>query len=189
MKQILAVLVLAAAMTTVPGAGAQAATVTFDSIGGANGDPFVTVTEHGITVTSDSGAWQKGFFVGNPVPSLFSFDDTASLEVFTGGVFFFGGFDVGTGGRSNPRYMFEGFLGGLSQYARSGGGIGDAFETVANPDDDAPVDRVRITTYLTGSSANVDNVVVDFEATVPEPATMTLFALAGVAVIRARRRR
>ncbi len=189
MKHILAVLGMAVALAIVPGVSAQAATVTFDTIGGVNGDPFATVTEYGITVSSDSGDWRKAFIVGNPEPGLFTLDEVASLEISTGGSFFFVGFDLGTGGRTNPLYSFEGFLGGLPRYSHSGGGVGNAFQTINNPDGGTAVDRVVLTTVLTSSSANIDNVVVDTEAAVPEPATATLLTLAGLAAIRARRRR
>ena len=58
---------------------ATANVVTFDTVGGSNGDPFASLTENGVTVTSSAGFWQKGFNVGNPIPSIFTFGGIASV--------------------------------------------------------------------------------------------------------------
>jgi len=75
----------------------------------------------------------------------------------------------------------------VSQYVVSGGSSGPDFDTVVNPEDES-VDRLVIMTFLTGSSANIDNIVVEYERQVPEPATLGLLGLGLAAAVRARRR-
>jgi hypothetical protein len=172
-------------------AAVHAGVVTFDTLSGDNGDPFTTITEDGITVNTFTGDWQQAFNVGNPIPGLFTFSPTASLEVLTGGLFGFVGFDLSTGGVSSPDYAFEGFLGGVSQYLFSGNpntGTG-VFTSIVNAWSDMLVDRVEIRYTLTSTSGNIDNIRTADSTPVPEPGTLALLlaALGAGAVVRRRR--
>jgi hypothetical protein len=172
-------------------AAAQAGVVTFDTLPGPNGSPFTTVTEDGITVNSFTGNWQQAFFVGNPTPGLFTFSQTASLEVVTGGLFGFVGFDLSTGGSTSPDYEFEGFLGGASQYSFSGNpNTGNqVFTSIVNVLSAVMVDRVEIRYRLTSTSGNIDNIRTADGTPVPVPGTLALLGAATLALALTRRRR
>ena len=180
-KLILFCLPLAATLGT-----ATAATVTFDTLPGINTDPFTTITENGITVTSTTGDWQQAFLVGNPVPSIFTQSPTASLTITTGGQFGFLSFDLGTGGTTNPEYLFQGFIGALEVLNGTASPGGIDFVTITNFFPPMLIDRLVITTTLTSTSANIDNINLDLVSSVPEPGTVTLGALG---LYFARRRR
>lgn len=178
---------LLAAFLTAAGT-ASAGVVTFDSLPGPNGTPFTTVTEDGITVTAESGEWQQAFNVGNPIPSIFTFSDAASVAVTTGGLFNFVSFDLGTGGNAGPAYTVEQFLDGLLVDTFSGQNANTLFHTI-NSAYAGSVDRVLIHTSIAGltTSANLDNIRVSFDASVPEPGTLALLGL-GLAAFGVRRR-
>ena len=165
---------------------ASAGVVTFDTLPGVNADPFTTITEDGITVNSLSGEWQQGFNVGNPVPSLFFFSETAALEVLTGGTFTFTSVDLGTGGSLGPAYQVSGYLASIEVLNFSGAAADNLFHTILNSTPGVVLDRLVIATTLQSSSANVDNIVVN-GADIPEPATFALVAL-GLLLLAKRRR-
>lgn len=170
---------------------ANASVVTFETIGGFNGDPFASVTQDGVTINSVNGSWQKAYYVGSPIPAIFTFSSTASIEVLTGGLFNFVSFDLGTGGQSNPAYEYHGFLNDVEVLSGSGSPGGVDFTTILSSDASIALDRLLIVTTLTSSSANLDNIVVNAAVSaavaVPEPATIALLAL-GLLAMRMRRR-
>ena len=161
--------------------------VTFDTIGGLNGDPFTTVTENGVTVTSIAGSWQKGFSVGNPAPSIFSFSGLATVNVTTGGLFTFVSFDLGTGGTSDPSYAYHGFLNNVDILDGAGTPSGNSFLTIGSSNTGLSLDLLQITMTPTSTSENLDNIVVG-AATAPEPGALSLMALGLVAMLCLRHR-
>jgi hypothetical protein len=165
---------------------ASAGVVTFDTLPGPNSTLFTTVTEDGITVNSLSGTWNQAFFVGNPVPALYTYSTSASLEVLTGGTFTFTSVDFGTGGSLGPAYQVIGYLASVEVLNFSGAAVDDIFHTISNSNPGVVLDRLVIATTLQSTSANVDNIVVD-SAEIPEPATFALVAL-GLFILVKRRR-
>ena len=143
---------------------AHAATITFNSLPGANDDAVSTYSESGYQVNSASGAWRAGHFFGNPVPSWFTISPSASVEVLRagGGLFTFASADaIGHNGQLD--YQVTGYLAAAQVYTFSGSATAGVFTTVTNLSfASALVDRLVITVGSPGgSSRNIDNIVVN----------------------------
>ena len=188
-RYALTVAAAAAAFVAVP---VSAATITFDALPGANQDPFTSYTEAGYTITKTSGDAFVGKAYGNPLPSVFfgpfygSATATFSLTSASG-AFTFNRFDYSPNGGS-AMYIVAGFLGASSVYAYTGILPGPGFTTVTG--NAGVVDQVVLTLVSMGTSANIDNLVVN-AAAVPEAATWAMmiagFGLAGWAMRRRQR--
>lgn len=162
-------------------------TITFNGIGGVNGDPFTTYVESGFTVTPTTGIWKKGFGFGNPVPSIFSPSATASITV-TGGTFDLISFDFGNANNlSGLTWSAAGFLNNVQVLSGSGNGPSTVmFITVPSPNSAALLDTLVLTGNLGNTSSyNFDNIVL---SSVPEPSTITFFAMGLVLAGFCRRR-
>jgi MYXO-CTERM domain-containing protein len=98
-------------------------------------------------------------------------------------------FDLGTGGLTSPEYLYQGFVGDTQVLAGSASPGGLDFITITNLFPAILIDRLVITTTLTSSSANIDNINLDLVSSVPEPGTVTLgmLGLAGLFLVRCRR--
>ena len=76
-------------------------TVDFSTLAKPDGAAFTSVTQEGVTVTSQVGPWQHALLLGNPDPSIFTFGIVPGtfpqLRVTMGGSpFRFIGLDLGT---------------------------------------------------------------------------------------------
>lgn len=171
----------------------QAATIDFGGLSGSNGTVFTgPYVEDGFTVTATGGQVFEGHVFGNPAPSLvtgsaFGGGNLGVVEVTRGTSFTLGSFDqIGNGGTAG--YSVQGFLGASLLYTLSGS-VGSPFQTVAG--NATTVDRLVFTLTPSGSSSNLDNIVLnEVRAGIPEPAAWALmicgFGLAGAAARRTR---
>jgi PEP-CTERM motif-containing protein len=193
----------------------QAVTVTFNGLGGSNGDPlpaFVAYVESGVSVVPNE-SWFVSKSYGNPVPDIyyvpsglgfagaiamtmtnsghftFSSVDISSISVAPGSI---GGVGISSNGGVSTDVFFEGRLGGdlkLNNFITVDSNFPPSFITYTNPDQAVILDSLVIALPPNSgvSSVNVDNIVLN---TVPEPGTWLLVG-AGILVLRqvARRRR
>ena len=154
---------------------AKAAVITFGGYGPGN-LPVTTYSEAGFTVTRLSGQLDTTSGNGNPPPSIFA-TNGASFSVTDGGIFDLLSFQGGDGSfTGSAGYTVTGFLAGTQIYSDTFSASSVSFQTFNLPSSTS-VDDVRFD--LTGSGANVDNIVVNavIPTTVPEPATLALLAL------------
>lgn len=177
--------VLSAAAGLIACSQADAATITFSGL--ANGNPAVTsYSEAGFTFTTIAGTFNGTSGNGAPAPSVFTTNN--GIADVTGGSFTFSSFQGGNGSFNNtPTFTVTGFLAGNQLYTvtYTGGGAG-SFPTFTNGNSTVVVDRVRFA--VNGTSANLDNIVVNAVPAVPEPATWFVmlvgFGVTGIAMRR-----
>jgi hypothetical protein len=172
-------------------AGAQT-TITFDDLGGSNGDVFSSYLESGYLLEAAGGTLQHAFFVGNPTPSLFTFTGgSIRITRSDGGNFFFLGTEFGTGGNqaAERTHTFAGFLAAAQVYIVFGTNVGQ-FDFYAGPQPLAQIDELLITVGPGQStSINIDNILFADAVAVPEPGTLAMLGIGLVGLVAVRRRR
>jgi hypothetical protein len=193
---------LGLALSVIAAASAQAGTTTidFNTLGGANGDPFTPYSENGFTVTPTAGSWFVAQSFGNPVPDIFAGPvgnpTTSTVEVTKngGGTFDLISTDFATNNGTSD-FTFTGFLGGGLVFTTTGPippGPPFMFFTEGNPFSNSPIDTAFITITPTGgpTSMNLDNIVLT--TTIPEPSSLVMAGIAsllGLALVSRRRKR
>ena len=168
---------------------AMAVVLTFDTLPGANGDPFFGHTEAaGFEVARTAGDLCVGTLFGNPVPSLFGGavcgSASGTIEVsHGGGLFSFAAVDLAANNGAAD-YSFVGMKLGAMVFSQGGvvaGRFGPfGFDTVLNVDASL-IDFLLISLTGFGTSYNIDNIDVTLAA-VPEPSTYALLALGTAAL-------
>jgi hypothetical protein len=187
MKHCTRAALFAAALVT---AGtANAATMTFDSLAGSNGDPFTgPYVEDGFSIVKTVGDFYVGAVFGNPVPSLVTgsvFGGTSGALTLTkvgGGTFTLTSFDYTNFGGPGS-YSVVGSLNGSGVYVfGASGDFSAVWQTVLG--NGTSVDQLDFTFSARGTSLNIDNFTLG-SGGVPEPASWALmivgFGLVGVA--------
>jgi hypothetical protein len=170
---------------------AQAGVVTFDSLGGVQGDYFTSVTENGVTVTGQPFAWRQSHSFGNGAPAVYA--DLAFLSVTTGGLFTFNSYDV-AGDRPNapvpPSALYYGYRDGNLVFSANAPLAGTGFITINNLYPDILIDQLDIRSDGSGlgGSNHIDNIVVT-PAGVPDAANTSAMLLLGLVALVAVRRR
>ncbi|WP_108810798.1 PEPxxWA-CTERM sorting domain-containing protein [Sphingorhabdus sp. Alg231-15] len=170
-------------------APAQAAVISFDDLGGSNGDVFTgPYMEDGFTVDTAGGDVFEGHIFGNPAPSLvvgsvFGGGSFGVVRV-VGGIFNFNSFDFVSQGAAGD-YQVNGFLGGNSVFSLNGSLSPSGFTTIAGVGGN--IDELDFILTANGTSVNLDN--IDVSTAVPEPATWAFMILGFGAIGGALRRR
>ncbi len=167
--------------------GAQAQTIDFGGLAGANGQAFSgPYVEDGYSTSATGGEVFEGHIFGNPQPSLvvgsvFNGGNLGVVETSRAASFKLSSFEL-SAQNGDAGWLVEGFLGAALVYSY-GGTAGAGFSPYAG--NAGVVDRVRFTLTPGGTSVNIDNITL---AAVPEPASWALmiagFGLAGGAMRR-----
>ena len=158
---------------------ASATTIDFATLGGNNGDVVTSYTENGYTVTTATGEFFVAKSYGNPIPDLFAgpivggpSTDSFTVTQVGGGAFFFDSFDLASNnGRTN--FSAIGSNGKTVAFDVTGGrGAAPSFATETTGTGSTAVTSVLLNFTTTGTSFNVDNIVVT--SAVPEPGSFVL---------------
>jgi len=189
----------ALAALALTGKPAAAQTITFLGLTGENGDNISSpYTEGGFTVNFTTGQWHEAHAFGNPIPSIYTAEESAVVDVTHSGgtVFTFSSVDFGNASAGSPTYTLTGLRSGATVFTSSGDFLTPyAFTTIGSPDSTSLIDDLKLTLNRgTTSSVNIDNIALNSRVTtVPEPSTVAslglgAFGLGGL-VLRARKRK
>lgn len=192
LTRLMSHLAVGATMAMALPTGSSAQVITFDGLSGPNQTPLTSYSEAGFTLSLLDGDLNHAFLVGNPIPSLYTFQSgTLSIVRTGGGQFRFLDVDLGSGSSGgNPTYTFEGYLASISLFTQSGTSV-NTWANYASAYPDVMIDELRLVLGAgSASSINVDNISLSTAATtVPEPSTVVLLAVGALGLFLVRRRR
>lgn len=163
--------------------------LSFSSLVGPNGAPYLGSNESGFAITPTLGSWYQAMIYGSPFPSIFdgpvNAPGVAALQITDGaGLFTFSSIDYSSN-NGDSSYDIQGFLGATLQFHETGilQGVSTPFHfsTLLSGDPSLPIDGllIQIIPGAGVTSINLDNIMV---ATVPEPGTWALVCLGALAI-------
>ena len=157
---------------------AQATTIDFINLGGANYDPFPSpYSQDGYSVTVVSGEWNVAKMYGD-IPNMFTnTGGTVSVTANDSSLFNFTGLDT-----ASSLISFTGLLNGSTVFSETYTGS-TSWHYQGSLYGNTAIDELLISINQSGLGQNIDNITVN---AVPVPAAVWLFgtglvALAGVA--------
>lgn len=186
------ILVQATALAQLPPGNAVPIGLSFSSLTGPNGAPYLGSTESGFSITPTSGSWYQSTIYGSPSPSIFdgpvNSPGVATLQITDGaGLFSFSSLDFSSN-NGDSSYDIQGFMGASLRFHETGTLAGVStpfhFSTLLSGDPTVPIDGLLIE-VIPGpgvTSLNLDNIML---VAVPEPGTI-VFACMGVLAIAVR---
>lgn len=164
--------------------------ISFATLSGPTGAPYIGHTEGDFSVTVTGGTWQQSLTYGNPIasiydgptgsPGLASLLITDNVDLFT-----FGSLDFSSN-NGDSSYDIQGFFGPTMIYHQTGTLAGSftpfSFNTLVSDSPAMQFDSLLISVIPGGdvTSINLDNIGV---MTVPEPGAISFVALAVLAVL------
>jgi hypothetical protein len=164
--------------------------LSFSSLSGPNGAPYLGSSESGFAITPILGSWSQAMIYGSPFPSIFdgpvNSPGVAALQITDGaGLFAFSSLDFSSN-NGDSTYDIQGFLGPTLQFHETGTLAGVStpfhFSTLLSGDPALPIDGllIEITPGAGVTSINLDNIVM---VNVPEPGTFGLLCVGALAIV------
>ncbi|WP_310485870.1 PEP-CTERM sorting domain-containing protein [Chamaesiphon sp. VAR_48_metabat_403] len=175
---------------------ATAAIISFNTLVGANGDPYLGSSEAGFTITPTLGNWFQGQIFGNPTPSIFagpiSSPSPSQINIVDSTLpFTFAGVDLTSNTSLGTSYTIQGsFNGALVLNQVVAPTTINTFQTFASTNPTQLLDKLTIlgTPGNGVSSFNIDNINVTKQVPVPEPFTIIGTLIGGMSAFKMRKK-
>jgi hypothetical protein len=171
--------------------------ITFSSLPGPNGAPYLGHTEGDFAITPTTTNWFQGLVYGNPVVSIFDgpTNSPGSAKIVISdrvGPFTLTAFDYSSN-NGDSFYDVQGFLGASMLFEETGTLFGSfppnfGFQTLLSAYSTTPIDGlfIQVDPGAGVTSINLDNIVVT-TIPIPEPGSLVLLGLGVVCLCLCRR--